>query len=75
MKILEHFNPQEAKSVSLPTNHSDNLNISQSTGTEQYQEMLKVPYHEALSLLMHAALPTRPECSFFPIPVYANFWK
>ena len=58
-KIVEFFEMEDAKPLSIPINPRHNLNISQSPSSQQdIKEMNCETYHEAVRLLMYVVIGT-----------------
>ena len=63
--ILDKFSLCDAKPGSSPLDPHHSLMLSQSPTTlSQYNNMHAVPYHEAIGLLMYAALGMHPDIVF-----------
>ena len=56
-KIVEHFEMEDANSLSIPINPSHNLSKSQSPVSDlDIEEMRHIPYREAVGSLMYAVV-------------------
>ena len=64
-KILSRFNLQDAKTHATPLDPTTKLSKDQCPTTDAEKKIMeKIPYRQAIGLLMWAAVATRPDISF-----------
>jgi hypothetical protein len=74
-KILKCFNPQEAKTISMPIDPNMKMSKDQCTISEKEKDCMKnMPYHQAIDSLVWAAVTIRPDI-VFAVSLFSQFME
>ena len=64
-KVVDRFNLQDAKPLSIPMNPGDNLSVRDCPeALDEIDKMRHVPYKEAIGSLMYAVIGSRPDIAY-----------